>query len=630
VNLSDVVPSVVVTASGTLSDGSKTSFVSASQHQRPALLLANGNVYAGFGSFCDFNANTTRGWVIGWNTGTLKPLASAELTEQQIASQSSAPPVYGVPPPFYLSGVWMSGYGIAADTSGGLYFQTGNSDGTKANNLPDSVVHVSSDLSTVKDYFTPANFASLDSSDEDRGSGGVLVVPNLASGAQVAVSHGKDGRLFLHNRANLGQYVANGPDLPGYVLAAACWCGPGYYVGADGLPRIVSTGGNQIETWLVPTSATGTLSLDSIGPALPSLDGEDPGFMSSTSANGTAANSSVIWSVSRSSGGLVYLQALSGTPVYENNAAVKDSAGNQWSFSTQKLAGNALTLLNGSSANGGAAIRYVIDWQGTLWAQNSQQSWFSWNNSGWGGQTSGPAVPSPAGLSLSPGVPGTLTDASGRLWSFGAAIDAKNSHILLNGTQSPSGGGGAQMTIDTAGVLWALNSNGSWFYFTASGWVSNGTTGPNFAVASKPGSFVTPVTGGEVTDNAKRIFSFGSQYNGANNQILINGAPSPSGGAGTKMVIDTSGVMWAINSTGQWWSYGNNGWAAHGTTGPTLPAWTPGASVIAGNGFLAQLQLVPAGTWGIYNTNANLVPTVANGKVYVASYGQLTIWGLAN
>jgi hypothetical protein len=602
--------------------------VPASQHQRPALLLANGNIYAGFGSFCDYNANTTRGWVIGWNSGTLKPLPHAELTQQQIASQSVAPPAYGVPPPFYLSSIWMSGFGIAADASGGLYFQTGNSDGVAANNLPDSVVHLSSDLSTVTDYFTPANFASLDQADTDRGSSGVLVVPNLANGTQLAASQGKDGRLFLHNRANLGHYVANGPDVPSYVLAAACWCGPGYYVGSDGLPRIVSTGGNQVETWLLPTSATGTLSLDSIGPALPSLDGEDPGFQTSTSSNGTVANSSVIWSVSRSSGGVVYLQALSGSPVYENNAVLQDQAGNKWSFSTQKNVGNPLILLNGSAANGGAAVQMVLDWQGTLWSMNSQQSWYSWSSSGWSGQTSGPAVPSPAGISLTPAVPGTLTDASGRVWSFGAAVDANDYRIYLNGSPSPSGGGGAKMTIDTAGVLWALNSNGSWFYFNASGWVSNGTTGPNLAIASKPGAFVTPVTGGEVTDNSKRSFSFGSQYNGANNQILINGSPSPTSGAATKMVIDTSGMLWAINSSGQWFSFGSSSWTGHGTTGPTLPAWTPGASLSAGSGFLAQLQLAPAGTWGIYNTNANLVPTVANGKVYVASYGQLTIWGV--
>jgi hypothetical protein len=45
---------------------------------------------------------------------------------------------------------------------------------------------------------------------------------------------------------------------------------------------------------------------------------------------------------------------------------------------------------------------------------------------------------------------------------------------------------------------------------------------------------------------------------------------------------------------------------------------------------LPRLQIVPAGVWANPAGNANLVPVVANGKAYVASYGELTIWGLTN
>jgi hypothetical protein len=59
------------------------------------------------------------------------------------------------------------------------------------------------------------------------------------------------------------------------------------------------------------------------------------------------------------------------------------------------------------------------------------------------------------------------------------------------------------------------------------------------------------------------------------------------------------------------------------------PAWTPGATIsVAGR--LPRLKIVQAGVWQNPDANSNLEPVVANGKVYVASYGQLQIWGLAN
>ena len=61
----------------------------------------------------------------------------------------------------------MSGYGPAADDSGNVLFVTGNSDysGTTydgVTNIQESMVKVSSDLTTVLDLFTPSNQAGLD------------------------------------------------------------------------------------------------------------------------------------------------------------------------------------------------------------------------------------------------------------------------------------------------------------------------------------------------------------------------------------------------------------------------------------------------------------------------------------
>jgi hypothetical protein len=43
---------------------------------------------------------------------------------------------------------------------------------------------------------------------------------------------------------------------------------------------------------------------------------------------------------------------------------------------------------------------------------------------------------------------------------------------------------------------------------------------------------------------------------------------------------------------------------------------------------MKQLYMGTVGTWVVNGTNSNLVPVVANGKVFVASYKELVILGL--
>jgi len=87
--LLDTVTPVVVTASGMLTNGSTYQFNASVDRQRPALLLSNNTVYAGFGSFCDLAADQSRGWVLGWQAGTLTPLAANKLTNTRSSSQDN-------------------------------------------------------------------------------------------------------------------------------------------------------------------------------------------------------------------------------------------------------------------------------------------------------------------------------------------------------------------------------------------------------------------------------------------------------------------------------------------------------------------------------------------------------------
>jgi hypothetical protein len=86
--------------------------------------------------------------------------------------------------------------------------------------------------------------------------------------------------------------------------------------------------------------------------------------------------------------------------------------------------------------------------------------------------------------------------------------------------------------------------------------------------------------------------------------------------------------MWHLNAASYWYYHnGNVGWTQ--ASGPTLPpSWKAGATLSAA-GRLPRLQIVPAGNSHFAGGNANLVPVIANGKVFVANYGELTIWGVS-
>jgi hypothetical protein len=291
-SLTDKVAPQVVAGSHTLIDGTTFVFNATYQRQRPGLLLVNGNIYAGFGSFCDFGANLSRGWLLGWNESSMAPLLANRVNDTQATS----------PDRFFLSSIWMSGYGPAADDSGNILFVTGNSDfsGTTydgVSNLQESVVKVSSDLTTVLDLFTPSNQASLDQGDTDFGSGGVMVLPDQpGSTPHLAVAAGKFGSMYMMNEDHLGGYSTTKNNVLGTYNIGGCWCGESYFLDPkDGLARVVSSGGNQIDVWKLLTSASPKLMPVSRSAAI--ANGQDPGFFTSVSSNGKT--NPIIWALSR-------------------------------------------------------------------------------------------------------------------------------------------------------------------------------------------------------------------------------------------------------------------------------------------------------------------------------------------
>jgi outer membrane protein assembly factor BamB len=325
--LADKVSPVKISASHALADGTPYSFTSQVTRQRAGLVEANGNIYAGFASHCDHHDDQSRGWLLGWNATTLASLPANDLANR-----------VPTPPPHYLSSIWMSGFGVASDLDGNLYAVTGNSfehTFNFPNNLSESAIKISGDLTKVLGAFTPDNVGTLDHGDTDFGSGGIALLPDQqGSTPRLAVAAGKEGNMFLLDRDNMHKLAV--------YDVGACWCGPSYSEGSDGVNRIVSSGGGNLKVWKLVTSGKVSSLVQERSTAIVNGGGDqkDLGFFTSVSSNLRELNSVIIWAVARPVNSTLMLYAFDA----KGNQLYKGTAG-QWGVSG--LAYSVPVVVNG-------------------------------------------------------------------------------------------------------------------------------------------------------------------------------------------------------------------------------------------------------------------------------------------
>ena len=332
--LADAVAPVTVAATQTLTDGTKFPFNATYQRQRPGLLEMNNVIYAGFGSFCDFSASHSRGWVLGWKAATLAPLVHAELNDSQATSPTS----------FFLSSVWMSGFGVAG-ANRHVFFSTGNSDCNfylspeacpsestydGVTNIQESVISMQPTLAQRDGVFTPSNVFQMDIDDADLGAAGVMLIPEQSSTWNLATIVSKDGRLFLLNQDDLSTAL----DMQ--QLADGCWCGPSYFHGSDGISRVISSAGAALQTWQIQTSPSPQLVAEAT--AYVQQSEQDPGFFTVVSSNGANLKSAIIWAVARpTSTAPLMLYAFAAAPASGTLKQLYSAPAGQW----PNLGGNA-------------------------------------------------------------------------------------------------------------------------------------------------------------------------------------------------------------------------------------------------------------------------------------------------
>jgi fibronectin type 3 domain-containing protein len=356
-------PSVTGTGAGAVNG--VVHFDALRQMDRPALTLVNGNIYLAFASHGD--NGPYHGWILGYSESSLTATA-----------------VFNVNPNGTEDGIWQAGGTLAYETVNGntfLYFETGN--GTFDTTLTqspfnsnlmipnkgdygDSFVKVEIDGTTaasggldatnningwgmhVVDYFTPMNEGNLSNGDTDLGSGAPLLLPASAGSAthpNLMVGAGKEGRIYLIDRNNMGGYGgdaagdgASGTDrvvqetttgaVNGSLGTPTFFNGALYYVGGYG---------DQARTFSL---ANGVLSSSSVTHSTDSypFPGSTP-----TISTDTSGGNAIVWDIAGP--GTNQLRAYSasagyGTEIYTSAQAAnsRDALGSAVKFTVPTVA----------------------------------------------------------------------------------------------------------------------------------------------------------------------------------------------------------------------------------------------------------------------------------------------------
>lgn len=195
---------VEITATYPAAGGGTTTFSPGQYEERAALLLLNGTLYTSWTSHCDVGPYF--GWIIAYSASTLSRTAVLNV----------APNSGGTGP-----AIWMSGGGPAADSSGNIYLLTANGafeTTLDANGFPtnqdfgNSFLKISTAGGSLRvaDYFTMYNEVAESAADEDLGSGGEMLLPDLTDSNNIVrhlvVGAGKDGNIYVVNRDAMGKF----------------------------------------------------------------------------------------------------------------------------------------------------------------------------------------------------------------------------------------------------------------------------------------------------------------------------------------------------------------------------------------------------------------------------------------
>ena len=317
--------------SGDNSDAGFVVFDPKQYKERPGLLLLKHVVYTFWSSHCDFRPYT--GWIISYDQDTLE--------------QKS---VLNVIPNGHAGSIWQAGAGPAADSNGNIYFLVANGtfdtqlngDGFPSNgDFGNAFVKLSTVQNRLKvaDYFTMFNTVAESGVDEDLGSGGAMALPNIkdANGVvhHLAVGAGKDAKIYLVNRDNMGKFNPNNNNqiyqqlsgsLGGRVFASPAYFNKTIYYGAVGDSIKAFSFNSNAMLKSSPVSHTSTIF---------TYPGTTP------SISGNSLNNSIVWAIEITNPAVLHAYQAEdlGVELYNSSqAGTRDEFGNGNKYITPTIA----------------------------------------------------------------------------------------------------------------------------------------------------------------------------------------------------------------------------------------------------------------------------------------------------
>jgi hypothetical protein len=286
---------VEISASFPATGTATSSFDPKSYEERAALLLSNGTIYTSWTSHCD--DAPYGGWIISFAQSTL-----ARNGALNIAANSSAGP-----------SIWMAGDGPAVDASGNIYLLSANGafeTTLDAKGFPsgqdfgNSFLKISSAAAglSVLDFFTMSNEVAESNADQDLGSGGEMLLPDLTDSTNTVrhlmVGAGKDGNIYVVDRDSMGKFSASSNNnyqtlngaLPGGIFSTpAYFNGTVYYGDISGTLKAFVVSSAKLAA--APQSQSATQFIY-------------PGTSPSVSANGTA--NAIVWAHENANPGVLH------------------------------------------------------------------------------------------------------------------------------------------------------------------------------------------------------------------------------------------------------------------------------------------------------------------------------------